>query len=105
MQICQNKINSFEDCSWAVSLRDVSRFCKLYIYFFNNNITKDNDVTTKLKASERTRFTSREIATALAINFCYVIRLSNKEQRKNLTILLSQEGARRGMESLKEEHF
>ena len=36
---CQQYIKKEEDSPWAVSLRDVSRFCKLFIYFYKNNIT------------------------------------------------------------------
>lgn len=31
------------EAKWAVSLRDVARFCKLFYYFLHNNIKQDKE--------------------------------------------------------------
>ena len=77
VQNCQLYIKKEEDSPWAVSLRDVSRFCKLFVYFHKNNVMVDGSNNIKKEDS----YNARDIALVLGVYFCYVIRISVFSER------------------------
>lgn len=87
----QNYIKDKEDSPWAVSLRDVSRFCKLLVYFNDCTNQVDAGVLENGKKKKKTNNSFRriDVALALSIYFCYIIRMSTTMKRQNLISLLS----------------
>lgn len=79
-----------EDSPWAVSLRDVDRFCKLLVYFNDNSIQPDVGVW-KVAANKRNqpKHKKRDIALVLAIYFCYVIRMGEQLKRDGVIKFVS----------------
>lgn len=65
----QNFIKKTE-AFWSVSLRDVSRFKKLYLYFEMNH-SPENDLKEKFST-----------ILVLTLAFCYIYRLSKRDKRK-----------------------
>eukprot|EP00347_Sterkiella_histriomuscorum_P010832 403374756 len=77
----QSIIKEQEDSPWAVSLRDVSRFCKLFVYFYQNNSNQDK--RSKPRGPNDQIFGNRDIALVLSLYFCYVIRISEQDKRNS----------------------
>jgi hypothetical protein len=79
-----------EDSPWAVSLRDVNRFCKLLIYF-NEKSNGNEPGLFGFEKKIRKVTTVRRLDTALvlALYFCYVIRMPTSEKRDQLVKSLS----------------
>jgi hypothetical protein len=77
VQNLQKYIKENENSPWAVSLRDVSRFCHFLVYFNENSISEDSGVywENKERQKKSKNFHRREIAIVLAIYFCYIIRM------------------------------
>jgi hypothetical protein len=72
----QTYVKKKEDSPWAVSLRDVNRFCKLLVYFNeNSNVPEQGVYFNDRKVRGTVLHTKLEIAIMLSIYFCYVIRM------------------------------
>jgi len=68
-----------------VSLRDVSRFCKLLVYFNQTTNQVDHGIyLPRKKKRAKNQFRRIDVALALATYFCYVIRMSTKEKRDRI---------------------
>ena len=53
VQSLQKYIKDKENSPWAVSLRDVSRFCHFLVYFNENSISEDSGVYMFAKGTSR----------------------------------------------------
>lgn len=81
----QTYVKKKEDSPWAVSLRDVNRFCKLLVYFNeNSNVPELGVFFNDRKTRGNMLYTKLEIAIMLSIYFCYVIRMRIQDKRDDL---------------------